>query len=193
MKFLEKILSEETIKSLKEKIGEDLFNQVSEKASDFEINLEEQKMIPYNRFKEVNDQSKDLKSQIESRDKQLKELEEKTKGNEELSARIKQLQEENEKVRVDYEGKIKQTTLDYTIDNLATKNKVRNVKALKALLDFEKIGEDYSGLEEQVKSIKESDPYLFEVEEEPNPFSRKGGLPPKAQEKVDEFDAFRKL
>jgi hypothetical protein len=81
MKFLEKILSEETIKSLKEKIGEDLFNQVSEKASDFEINLEEQKMIPYNRFKEVNDQSKDLKSQIESRDKQLKELEEKTKGN----------------------------------------------------------------------------------------------------------------
>lgn len=192
MKFLNGILSESTITSLKEKLGEDLFNQVGEATKDFEINLEEQKMIPYARFKEVNDQTKDFKAQIEARDNQLKELEQKTKGNEELSNQIKKLQEENEKTKSDYEIKIKQTNLDYTVDKILSENKVRNSKAVKALIDFENLGEDYSNLGEQVKSLKESDPYLFEVEQEPAP--RKGGfdpLPPKGGK--DEFDAFRKV
>lgn len=191
MKFLSKVFNEETLKQLKEKLG-DLYEQVEEATSDFEVDLSEQKFIPYNRFKEVNEQVKDYKTQIDEREKQLKTLAEQSKGNEELQKRIAELQLENDKAKNDYEHKIKARELDYTIETLAMKNKVRNAKAFRALLDLENIGDDFSKLDEQVKAIKESDSYLFEIDKEPEP--RKAGLPPNKQKgENDEFADFRKL
>ena len=94
--------------------------------------------------------------------KQLNELQEKFKGNDELLNQINTLKESNEKTKVEYESKIKQRDLDYTIETLSLKNGVKNAKAFKALLDLENIGDDYSKLDEQVKAIKESDPLSFQ-------------------------------
>ena len=52
-------------------------------------------MIPYTRFKEVNDEKNELKNQLSNRDTQLKELAKITKDNEELNSKIKELQESN--------------------------------------------------------------------------------------------------
>ena len=86
-------------------------------------------MIPYTRFKEVNDEKNELKNQLSNRDTQLKELDKITKDNEELNSKIKELQESNKNVRTEYEN-----------DKLV-------------------------GLDEQLKALKESDAYLFKVDE----------------------------
>ena len=55
-------------------------------------------------------------------------------------------------------------SLNYAIERALTAAKAKNAKAVKALLDMEKVkldGEQLLGLDDQLKAIKESDPYLF--------------------------------
>lgn len=62
--------------------------------------------MPKDKYNEVNEAKKQLESDIKERDKQLKDLGDKVKGNEELEKQIKELQETNKKVAGDYEVKI---------------------------------------------------------------------------------------
>ena len=59
---------------------------------------------------------------------------------------------------------IKKLQLNYKIENLLLKEGAVNTKAVKALLDSEKIsldGENIIGFDDQLKAIKESDPWAF--------------------------------
>ncbi|RYS68176.1 hypothetical protein EAJ14_22030, partial [Parabacteroides distasonis] len=63
-----------------------------------------------------------------------------------------------------------------------TKAGVKNSKAVSALLDLEKIAEDdkgWTGLDDQLSALKESDSYLFESESQsqPTPVITAGGNP----------------
>lgn len=46
MKFLTKILSEETLSGLKEKLGEDLVKQVDAKLGEYSVDIAKEKLIP---------------------------------------------------------------------------------------------------------------------------------------------------
>lgn len=122
--------------------------------------------IPKDRFDEVNNSLKELKGQIADRDKQLKDLGEKAKGNEELSKQIAELQEGNKKTVGDYEAKIKNITLDNAIRSMLKENKAKYEDLLMSKFDREKlkIKEDGSieGLDEQLNSLKEGYKDLFE-------------------------------
>lgn len=112
----------------------------------------------------------ELKTQLTDRDKQLEELSAKAKGNEELTAEIERLKNENTTTAADYQAKLDKQAFDFTLDKSLTGAKVRNPKAVKALLDTEKIKLDGSkllNLDDQLAALKESDPYLFETEEKP--------------------------
>lgn len=80
-----------------------------------------------------------------------------------------------EKINVDeikaevekYKNEISNLKLDHSIENSLLKSKVKNPKAAKALLDMEALKNSKnfdSDLENQIKSMKESDSYLFETE-----------------------------
>jgi len=59
---------------------------------------------------------------------------------------------------------MKKLQLDYKIENLLLKEGAVNTKAVKALLDATKIsidGENIIGFDDQLKTIKESDPWAF--------------------------------
>lgn len=75
---------------------------------------------------------------------------------------------ENVKAEVEkYKNKISDLKLNHSIENSLMKSKVKNPKAAKALLDMEALKNSKnfdSDLENQIKSMKESDSYLFEVE-----------------------------
>lgn len=117
----------------------------------------------------LESQINDYKEQLKDRDKQLKDLGEKVKGNEELTAEIDQLKEANKATKEEYEQKLQQQAFDHTLENSLTGAKVKNAKAVKALLDMETIkldGDNLKGLDDQINSLKESDPYLFEQEEQ---------------------------
>lgn len=156
---------------LKELLGEELYNQVTEKAGDNKIAIvSDGSYIPKQKFDDKLEEIKNLKTDLETRDNQLEEL--KKVDAEGLQQRIQELQEENENTKSEYEKQLQQQTFDYSLKDALTAAKVRNPKAAKALLDLETIkldGDKLLGLEDQLKAIQESDPYLFEVEKEPNP------------------------
>ena len=115
----------------------------------------------------VNKTIKQYKKDIEKRDKDLIDLQSKVKDNEELNNEIEKLKTENEKATKDYENKLKQINFDTKFDKAIAEYKTKNPKALKALLDMEKvklIDDTFIGLDEQIKTLQESDAYLFEVD-----------------------------
>lgn len=115
----------------------------------------------------LKSQVEDYKDQLKDRDKQLKDLGDKAKGNEELTAEIDQLKQANKDTQAEYESKLQQQAFDHTLENSLSGAKVKNTKAVKALLDMENIkldGETLKGLDDQLNGLKESDPYLFEQE-----------------------------
>jgi len=112
----------------------------------------------------VNEQKNQYKDMLEERDKQLKELKKKARDSEELTAQIEELQQTNEKTVNEYETKLKEQSFSFALEKEISKYEAKNVRAVKALLDTEKIKyEDNKlfGVEEQLKELKESEPYLF--------------------------------
>ena len=115
----------------------------------------------------LRQQIEDYKNQISDRDTQLKSLSEKVDGNEELKKQIQQLQEDNEKVKNEYEDKLNKQSFDHLLERTLVNSKARNVKAIKPLLDLESIkrdGDRLLGLDDQLTALKESDSYLFDIE-----------------------------
>lgn len=145
-------------------------------------------MIPYTRFKEVNDEKNELKNQLSNRDTQLKELAKITKDNEELNSKIKELQESNKNAQTEYENKLASLRLDNGIELALTQNGALNNKAAKALLNLENIkyeNDKLVGLDEQLKALKESDAYLFKVDEGTEPGTPSGFKPKETHTTID--------
>ncbi|MED4843893.1 phage scaffolding protein [Bacillus atrophaeus] len=159
--------------SLKELLGDDLYAQVVEKAGDQKIDIVSNgQWFPKERFDAVNNEKKDLKSQLDERDQQLNTLQKQAKGNEELQAAIESLQEENQKTAAEYQQKLDQQTFDFAIESALRDAKSKNIKAVKANLNLDglKLADGkVLGLEEQLTALKESDSYLFEEDQKSAP------------------------
>lgn len=109
---------------------------------------------------------KDLENQLRERDKQLELL--KSIDAQGLEEKIKELQTENEASKKAYEKRIKEIMFDHALDEELAKAKAKNLKAVKALIELESIEfKDgvLKGAEEQIKTIKKENDYLFEKEE----------------------------
>lgn len=122
--------------------------------------------IPKSRFDEVNETKKELEQQLKDRDKQLKELADKAKGNEDLVKQITELQEANKKAIQDYEERFKKQAFDFAVESAIhnVKGSSVNPKAIKALLNLDNIkldGDKLIGFDEQIAELKKTDGYLF--------------------------------
>ncbi len=120
--------------------------------------------IPKDKFNEVNEAKKKLETDIQERDKQLEQLKNAAGNSEELKAQIEQLQAENKKAAEEWQAKMAQMQLDFALERALTAARAKNPKAVKALLDMEKVkldGEQLLGLDDQLKALQQSDPYLF--------------------------------
>ncbi len=118
-----------------------------------------------------------LEGQIKERDKQLEELG-KLKP-EELKAEIAKLQGENKAAAEKYAAELAAVKLNGAIENRLLKEGAVNTKAVKALLDGDKIklAEDGSltGLDEQLKTLRETEKWAFAQPQKQVPGS--GGNP----------------
>ena len=115
---------------------------------------------------ELATENTELKAQLKKRDDDLVEWRKSVKDNETLSADFKALQEKYKNDRADLEKQVAQVKLTSALDMGVSGAKVRNAKALKGLLDLDAIKLDdagkLTGLDDQLKAIKKSDPYLFD-------------------------------
>lgn len=156
-------------KTLKELLGEDLYDQVKEKLGDMEVIVVDPNdpMVPKRRLDEVITERNRYKEMVAERDTQLADLKTWAKDNEVLKAQIAELQAKNKQVTEDYEKQLKDQRFAFAIERAVAKADARNVKAVMALLDTSKIsldGENLLGFDEQIAALKKSDPYLFGVD-----------------------------
>ncbi|MGE4274100.1 MAG: phage scaffolding protein [Desulfitobacterium sp.] len=157
-----------------------LSEELAKKAAD--ASSEELKgFIPKARFDEVNESKKQLETDIKERDKQLKELGDKAKGNEELEKTIKDLQETNKTTKDQYEGKIKDMTINAAIQAKLTDTKYPDLLVTKFDKSKLSLASDGTvvGVDEQLTTIKEQYKDLFvpvvKGKGDPN---NSGGTPP---------------
>lgn len=105
-----------------------------------------------------------LEEQITQRDKDIKDLKEATKDNADLQKKYAELENkykaDTENLQKQYENSRKESAIDMAI----LQAKGRNPKAIKALLDMEKIKLKEDGTLEglDLESVKKSDGYLFD-------------------------------
>ncbi|WPC40630.1 phage scaffolding protein [Clostridium sp. JS66] len=106
----------------------------------------------------------DIENELNIANKTIEELKKNNKGNEELKNRIDQYEKDYKKLKRDSEKEIGEMQFNYALEKALNKSGAKNSKAIKALINTEKIkleGESIIGLDEQLKNLKASDPYLF--------------------------------
>ncbi|AQP58429.1 TPA: phage scaffolding protein [Listeria monocytogenes] len=121
---------------------------------------------------EVEAERDGLKSQLTQRDKDIDDLKKNSGTGEELKKQIEDLQQKNKDLESDYQSEIAETKKNSAIELALAGAKARNPKAVKALLDNDKLeltDEGLKGLDEQLGALQESDAYLFAQESEKVP------------------------
>lgn len=108
----------------------------------------------------------DLEAEIKTKDSKIETLEKSSGKVEELETKVKELEENNAKLKTDHETETTALKKTYAIENGVRDAKGKNVKAVMALLDIDKITyEDgkCNGLTEQLEGLQkgESTSFLF--------------------------------
>ncbi|NGP60067.1 hypothetical protein FLT15_17485 [Paenibacillus thiaminolyticus] len=156
---------------LKELLGEELYNQVMQKAGDKHkvAVVSDGSWIPKTKFDEVNEARKQAEKDITERDKQLEELKKNTGDAEALRKQIETLQADNQAAKEKYEAEAKELRLNTAL-KLALTGKAHDPDIVAGLLDKTKIELDDSGavkggLDDQIKALQTSKGFLFVPEE----------------------------
>jgi len=153
-----------TIDELVQKLG--IADDKKEEASQTLHDYLDGNYVTKSRFNEVNEEKKTLKATVAERDKQLETLKNSKGDTEALKAQIKQLQTENNQAKEKYEDQMKNLRLTTAIQ-LAIGDSAQDVGIVSGLFDRDKLilGEDgkVTGLDEQLKALKESKPFLFKT------------------------------
>lgn len=121
--------------------------------------------IPKARFDEVNEARKALEAELKERDKQLAELKKAAGEHEELRKQIEALQQENKAKEQEYQARLRDMAVTAAI-KLAVAGEAHDPDLVAALVDKSKIEVDEngavkSGLDEQLKELREKKPFLF--------------------------------
>lgn len=131
-----------------------------------------------NQISTLQQSEKDLKDQVDKRDADLKKIQKDNSDNEELKQQIKNLQKENSEQETKYQEKLVGIQRDAALNTLLAESKVKNPKAVAALLDSEKIvfkDGELSGAKEQIEALQKSDAYLFDLGTKQGSYNPTGG------------------
>ena len=151
---------------LKELIGDGYTDEIDSKAA---AKLGESYVSKAD-YDTLNTAKADLDKQIKARDKDIADLKKSAGSSEDLQKQFNDLQEKYKTEKGDYDKKISDMAKNNAVDMAIMQAKGKNSKAIKALLDMDKINlkDDGSidGLD--IEGLKKSDGYLFDIEETKN-------------------------
>lgn len=169
MEWLKELLKE---KGVSNDVAQEVVAAAEEKLKGF---------IPKHRFDEVNEAKKQFEAELKERDQQLAELKKAAGGNEELKKQIEALQAENKAKEEEYKAKLRDMTITTAI-KLAVAGDAHDPDLVASLIDKTKIevdeqGQIKSGLDDQLKALRESKAFLF-VHKEPEPQPKFKGVAP---------------
>ncbi len=175
---------------LKDILGEELFENVSSKVNAFNsdnpdkavkiANLATGLYVDKNKFDSVAAERDGLKTQIGQRDEDIAELKKKSSGNEQISSKLTELQNKYDNDTAALQKQLSETQFNAALDLALEKSGAKSTKALRGLLDMEKItleNNALSGFSEQLEQIKAENDFLFEAEKQKAGGMRQGGSP----------------
>jgi len=147
---------------LKEILGESYTEEVDKKVSE---KLGEN-FVSRADFNTTNETKKDLEAQIKARDKDIEGLKKASGDNTELQKQYEELQGKYKSETESLTKKISDNQKNSAIDMAILGAKGKNAKAIKALLDMEKINVKEDGTLDglDLEGLKETDSYLFDIE-----------------------------
>lgn len=121
---------------------------------------------------------KELQSQAAKHAEDLKVLQKNAGTSEELKQQIKQLQKENSDKEQQYKQELIDIQRNSALNQVLTESKVKNVKAVAALLDNDAItfkDGQLIGAKEQLENLMKTDTYLFDLGTKPGSYNPAGG------------------
>ncbi|WP_312288579.1 phage scaffolding protein, partial [Terrisporobacter sp.] len=116
------------------------------------------------RYSKMKGKKEEFEGQLKTANDTIADLKKNNTDNETLQNTIK----DHEATIATLQKEAETKDFNYALDAVLKDNKCKNSKALKALLNMEgiKLNEGkFEGLEEQLKTLKESDSYLFDAGE----------------------------
>lgn len=131
-------------------------------------NAEIKDYVPKDDLDNANNENAALKETIKDRDKQLTTLKTSVGDNEELKKQIETLQNENKAAAEKHNAEVRSLKIDNAVETALITSRAKTSKAVRALLDMNKIDIDkagnVTGIEEQIKALVEGEDtkYLFE-------------------------------
>lgn len=131
----------------------------------------------------LTSQIAELQTQLNDRDTQLKDLKKSVKDNEALTNKITELETANANAKTEYESKIAAIQKLHAVESGVRDAKAKNVKAVMALLDMDKItftDGKIDGLSTQIDALTKGDDtsFLFGEAQTPPPTGTKLNTPP---------------
>lgn len=120
-------------------------------------------------LQEAQSESDGLKTQLSDYEKQLGEAKKKAESGSEAAKQVEALQEQLSESKKSFDKQLQSTKLDYAVKNALTKAGAKNEKAVRALLEEDKISfDDKNGLigfNDQIENLKgdESTSFLFDT------------------------------
>ena len=139
--------------------------QIEKVAEDYGKNY-----VTKNQFNTKNEELKQAKESLTTMQSDIETLKKANADNAELSKQIDELNAAQLKCEAEYTAQIQKMELDGIVERTLLSSKVKNAKAVRALLDLEdaKVKDGaIKGLDDQLTKLKESDPYLFESDSKP--------------------------
>lgn len=150
---------------LKQLLGDLYTDEVAKAIGDKDLAVvNDGSWLPRTKYNEKDIEAKELRKQLDERDKQLKALEGKAAGHEELKAALEAAQEANTQAIAEWEAKAATMRLEFAVEKALSDAKAKNTKAVRALLNMDNVkldGEQLLGLKEQLDALQKSDAYLF--------------------------------
>ncbi len=122
--------------------------------------------VEKSKFTELETVKKQLEEGNTTLSKQLEEIKKSTGSSTELKKQIEDMQLANKTKAEEYEKTISQLKLDNALEIALINAGAKNNKAVRALLDLEKVkieNEKLVGMDEQLSELKKSADYLFNV------------------------------
>ncbi|WP_288572231.1 phage scaffolding protein [uncultured Weissella sp.] len=121
---------------------------------------------PLKQSKATAEQERDsLKTQLDEVNGQLAEAQKKAEKGSDLQNQLKDLQKQFDESKTNADKQLQATKKDYEISAALSQAGAKNAKAVKALLDTEKVNFDDNGkligLSEQLEAVKKDNDFLF--------------------------------
>ncbi len=174
---------------LKELLGDELYGQVSTALKDKGVKIADLSKGDYvdkNKFSALEEKYKSADTQLKEANKQIEAFN--GMDIEGVKAAASEWKTKFEQAESDYNAKFKKLQLEHALESRIAAEKPKNAKAVKALLDMEKIsldGENLIGFDDQFKTLKEENDFLFETKENGSPTFTTPGAGNGAQTQTD--------